>query len=175
MPQYLVSSWRRFSLISVKHILGLVPVWSLLGSCFMACSSFFSGPNILNLKVQNQSHFLVGSKMQASCWKTQMLCLWFSWVLCRLVLYGFHITLRFQTLCLNTGRFPVIEAYVAIRFLVVIFDKLKISKRMTGREIAAMFMLGTVVEVISRPIYGFLSKKIEVWDLKKIFQQLVLQ
>ena len=38
---------------------------------------------------------------------------------------------------------------------------------MTGREIAAMFMLGTVVEVISRPIYGFLSKKIEVWDLKK--------
>ena len=35
---------------------------------------------------------------------------------------------------------------------------------MTGREIAAMFMLGTVVEVISRPIYAFLSKKIEVRD-----------
>ena len=37
---------------------------------------------------------------------------------------------------------------------------------MTGREIAAMFMLGTVVEVISRPIYGFLSKKIEVRGLQ---------
>lgn len=35
---------------------------------------------------------------------------------------------------------------------------------MTGREIAAMFMLGTVVEVISRPIYAFLSKKIEDGD-----------
>ena len=39
---------------------------------------------------------------------------------------------------------------------------------MTGREIAAMFMLGTVVEVISRPIYGFLSKKIEVRVSKQL-------
>ena len=46
------------------------------------------------------------------------------------------------------------------------FVTVKILKRMTGREIAAMFMLGTVVEVISRPIYGFLSKKIEVRDLQ---------
>ena len=37
---------------------------------------------------------------------------------------------------------------------------------MTGREIAGMFMLGTVVEVISRPIYGFLSKKVEVRDAR---------
>ena len=40
---------------------------------------------------------------------------------------------------------------------------------MTGREIAAMFMLGTVVEVISRPIYAFLSKKIEDGDPQAVF------
>ena len=40
---------------------------------------------------------------------------------------------------------------------------------MTGREIAAMFMLGTVVEVISRPIYAFLSKKIEGRDPQAVF------
>ena len=43
--------------------------------------------------------------MQASCWKTSMLCLWFSWVSYQLVLYGFLITHRFQMLFPSTGRF----------------------------------------------------------------------
>ena len=105
VPQFLDFLLPHCSHIFAKHIRGLVPVWYQLESCFMACSSFFYGKNIRNSKVQSQNHFLEDWKMLASCWKMSMQCLWFSWVWYQLVLYGFLITLRFQMLFLNTGRF----------------------------------------------------------------------